>query len=77
MIQLGLFAGYIMPFDKMHIIMGMGYYLRDKFKPEDPFYHRIGVRYVFDNGINLNLVLKSHYARADYIEYGVAYTFKK
>lgn len=77
MIQLGLFAGYIMPFDKMHIVMGMGCYVRDKFKPEDPFYHRIGVRYVFDNGINLNLVLKSHYARADYIEYGVAYTFKK
>ena len=40
-------------------------------------YHRVGLRYVFANGININLVLKSHWARADYVEYGIGYTFKK
>lgn len=76
-IQVGIFAGYIMPFDHLHLIFGMGYYLRDKYKPEDPVYHRVGMRYIFDNGINLNLVLKTHFARADYVEYGIGYTFKR
>lgn len=76
-IQLGTYAGYIIPLDKLHIIIGMGVYVRDKYKPADPVYHRLGIRYRFDNGLNLNLTLKSHWARADYIEYGIGYTLKK
>lgn len=77
LLQVGAFAGYLLPFDQFHIVVGMGYYIRDKFKFQEPFYHRIGLRYVFDNGLNVNLVLKSHWARADYIEYGIGYTFKR
>lgn len=76
-IQLGIFAGYLMPLDRLHVVVGMGYYIKDKFQPEDFMYHRVGMRYVFDNGININLVLKSHWARADYVEYGIGYTFKR
>jgi Lipid A 3-O-deacylase (PagL) len=76
-IQLGVFVGYVLPMNHFHIVTGMGVYVRDKYKPEDVVYHRIGVRYVFDNGINLNLVLKTHFARADYVEYGIGYTFKR
>lgn len=76
-IQLGAFVGYILPFNKFHLVTGMGIYVRDKYQPQDLFYHRVGMRYVFDNGININLVLKSHWARADYIEYGIGYTFKR
>lgn len=76
-VQLGVFAGYLLPLDKLHLVVGMGYYVRDKYQPEDIFYHRVGMRYVFDNGININLVLKSHWARADYVEYGIGYTFRR
>lgn len=76
-IQLGLFTGYILPLDKFHVLAGMGIYVRDKFKPENLLYSRVGMRYVFDNGININLVLKTHFAKADYVEYGIGYTFKK
>jgi hypothetical protein len=76
-IQLGAFVGYLLPFHRFHLAIGMGIYVRDKFKPEDFLYHRLGMRYVFDNGLNLNLGLKSHWARADYVEYGIGYTFKK
>lgn len=75
LIQLGGYLGYLLPFDRFHLAVGMGYYLRDKYGFQEPFYHRVGMRYVFANGINLNLVLKSHWARADYIEYGIGYTF--
>lgn len=77
MLQLGVYTGYILPLDKFHAIVGMGVYVRDKYKPADLFYHRVGMRYVFKNGINMNLTLKSHWARADYVEYGIGYTFKK
>lgn len=76
-IQMGVFVGYLLPLNHFQLITGMGVYVRDKYKPEDAFYHRVGMRYVFDNGINLNLVLKSHWARADYVEYGIGYTFKR
>lgn len=75
LIQVGAFAGFILPLDHLHFVLGMGVYVRDKFSPIDRFYHRAGVRYVFDNGINLGVVLKSHWARADYFEYGIGYTF--
>lgn len=77
MTQLGVFVGYLMPFNRFHILFGMGAYLRDKSQFGETFYHRSGMRYVFDNGININCVLKSHWARADYVEYGIGYTFKR
>ena len=76
-IQLGVFLGYILPFEKFHLVTGIGYYVRDKYQPQDFVYHRVGMRYVFDNGLNMNLVLKSHWGRADYTEFGIGYTFKK
>lgn len=76
LIQLGVFTGFIMPLDHLHFVLGMGVYVRDKFQPIDRFYHRIGLRYRFNNGISLGLVLKSHWARADYVEYGIGYSFK-
>ncbi|MBL1279329.1 MAG: acyloxyacyl hydrolase [Fluviicola sp.] len=76
-LQIGAFVGFILPFDRFHLITGMGVYIKDKYQPEDAFYHRVGMRYVMDNGIQLNLVLKSHWARADYTEFGIGYTFKR
>lgn len=74
-LQVGTFAGFIVPLDHLHFVVGMGVYVRDKYLPIDRFYHRVGLRYVFDNGINIGLVLKSHWARADYVEYGIGYSF--
>ncbi len=76
-LQMGVFAGYLVPLDHLHMVVGMGVYVRDRYKPEDFLYHRVGLRYVFDNGISANVVLKSHWGRADYIEYGIGYAFKR
>lgn len=74
-VQLGVFAGYLLPLDRFHFVLGMGYYVRDKYHPEDMVYHRIGFRYYCKNGLILNSVLKSHWARADYAEFGIGYCF--
>lgn len=76
-LQLGGFVGYIIPMNKLHVMIGMGAYIRDKYDPDGPLYHRLGIRYRLDNGLNFNLTLKSHWAKADYVEYGIGYTFKK
>lgn len=77
LLQVGTYVGYIIPMDKLHVVIGMGAYVRDKYRPDGPFYHRLGLRYRLDNGLNFNLTLKSHWAKADYVEYGIGYTFKK
>ncbi len=77
LLQMGVFAGYLVPLDQFHFVIGMGLYLKDKYRPEDFVYHRIGIRYSFTNGLNTQVVLKSHWARADYIEWGLGYTFNR
>lgn len=74
-LQIGLYAGYLLPLDQFHFAIGMGVYVKDKYQPEDFVYHRVGMRYYFKNGINAQVILKSHWARADYVEWGVGYTF--
>lgn len=74
MFQMGIFTAYLLPLDHFHFVFGMGAYIKDKFKPEDPIYHKIGVRYQFSNGLIAQWVLKTHFGRADYLEAGIGYS---
>ena len=74
-LQMGAYIGYLLPLDRLHFVLGMGMYIKDKYQPEDFMYHRVGMRYYFKNGLNAQVVLKSHWARADYAEWGLGYTF--
>ncbi len=75
LIPAGIYAGYLLPLDHFHFVLGMGVNILDKFQPEGRFYHRIGMRYYFENGISLNAVLRSNWAKADFAEWGIGYTF--
>jgi hypothetical protein len=72
--QIGFYNAYLMTLDKLQIIVGMGVYVKDDYFPDDRFYHRVGMRYKIANKLILNLTLKSHWAKADYVEYGIGYT---
>ena len=74
-IQIGVYGGYLLPLDHFHFVLGMGVNVIDKFQPEGRFYHRIGMRYYLNNGISLNAVLRSNWAKADFAEWGIGYTF--
>jgi hypothetical protein len=76
MVQMGIFAGYVLPLERFHFVFGMGVYVKDRYRPDNIVYHRVGMRYQFDNGLMANLTLKAHFAKADYVEYGIGYTFK-
>jgi len=72
-IQLGIYAGYILPLNHLHFFFGMGAYVRDRYQPNGPLYHRIGFRYQMSNGMYGNITLKTHWAKADYMEVGLGY----
>jgi|GEM_PF-129124 len=72
--QMGVYAGYVLPLDKLHFVLGMGMYIRDEYFPDDRFYHRLGMRYYVTDHFMINFTLKTHWAKADYVEYGIGYT---
>lgn len=73
LVQLGVYAGYDFTFDRFSTTVGMGYYFRDFYEPDGPFYHRIGLRYQCTDKLEVGVVLKSIFGKADYMEYCVGY----
>lgn len=74
--QIGTYFGYVLHIGNLKGIVGMGYYLKDNFKAGDPVYHRLGLRYMCKNRLIFNFTIKSHWGKADYLEYGIGYRFK-
>lgn len=72
-IQVGVRGSYAYNIGKLTLPVEFGYYVRSIFKGDGNFYHRIGARYHLNNNIILSFSLKTHWAVAHYIEYGVGY----
>lgn len=72
-IQIGTYAGYFLPINRLRIMLGMGYYLKNDFNPDGPLYHRLSVRYKLNQKLDFHFGIKSHWGRADYFEYGLMY----
>ena len=75
--QGGFFTGYVLTFDRFSTVVGMGVYFLDRYLPEDRFYHRIGMRYKFNNNLLAGVTLKSNWGKADYVEWSIGYIFNK
>ena len=71
--QIGAYAGYFLPVNKLRIAFGMGYYLKNDFNPDGPLYHRLSIRYKLNPRFDIHFGIKSHWGRADYFEYGLMY----
>ncbi len=63
--------------EKLSILFQMGAYWLDQFKEDGHFYHRIGFKYLLNEHLFANLTLKSHFARADYVECGIGWKIGK
>jgi hypothetical protein len=73
--QLGLKIGWAYNIGNISLPLEMGCYIKSRYKGDGLFYHRVGVRYYFKNNFFASMTLKSHWARADYFEYGFGYRF--
>ena len=61
--------------NRFTLSMSMGGYLYSKIKNDGMLYHRFGLRYQTGSNIFLCMNLKSHWAKADFIEWGIGYRF--
>jgi hypothetical protein len=73
--QAGIHAGVYPQYSKITIVVQCGVYLYSSYNKYADFYSRIGFRYKIYKNLLFNMTLKSHYAIADYIEWGIGYSF--
>lgn len=74
-IKAGLTAAYEMEFSRMSIMLNLGSYIAGLDKSDGYVYEKLGLRYGFTDKLFASLVLKAHYARADYVTLGMGYRF--
>ena len=71
----GLYGAWQMRIGAVGIGFNMGIYPYSVYKEDGFFYHRIGLRYHLKH-LFVCTNLKTHYARADFIEWGIGWEFR-
>jgi hypothetical protein len=75
-IQTGIMGGYRLRYNKLSFMLAMGAYTYSRYKGLGRIYHRVGIRYQLTEKLSLNTTLKSHFAIADFAEWGIVYRIK-
>ncbi|MCC6601077.1 MAG: acyloxyacyl hydrolase [Crocinitomicaceae bacterium] len=73
--RIGAAISYSLHFNHLEFKMQQGIYVVDQWKGDGAFYHRFGLRYGISRHFFVQLMLKTHFAKADYGETGVGYYF--
>jgi hypothetical protein len=60
-------------FNRVSLPVEFGYYLYKKQPAYGTMFHRIGVRFMLSKHVITNVTLLTHWARADYFEWGIGY----
>lgn len=75
-IQTGIMGGYRLRYNKLSFMLAMGAYTYSRYKGLGNLYHRVGIRYQITQKWSINTTLKSHFAIADFAEWGIVYRIK-
>ena len=73
--QVGVHAGHDLVLGKFAIVINLGGYIYAPIETLAPIYTRTGLRYRINNKIITSLTLKSHWAQASFIGWGLGYVF--
>jgi hypothetical protein len=73
LIRFGLHGSHTLIYNKLLMTVNIGRYLYSKYTDLSLFYSRLALRYKLTSHILLNLSLKAHSAKADFIEWGMGY----
>ncbi len=73
--QVGLHAGHDLIMGDLALVINLGGYIYAPVEVIAPIYSRIGLRYRIKNKFIINYTLKSHWAKASFIEWGIGYVF--
>jgi hypothetical protein len=75
MTKIGIKYSYAFQIERLQLPIDFGYYLFNRLPNDDMFFHRIGLRYHMSKHLIANVTLLTHWARADYFEWGLGYEF--
>ena len=73
--RVGIFAGYEMYLSKFSIEGQMGVYVFDEYKQNGSLYQRLGLKYYVTDRVFGSMSLKTHFAKAEALEFGVGLKF--
>jgi len=72
---LGIMIGHELMLEKLAIVTQLGVYVYKPYQPDDRIYTKVGLKYYFNKNVFASFILKSHYAVAEVMEYGIGYRF--
>jgi len=75
--KLGLHGSYDLVISDLSVIVNMGVYLYNKITNDGTFYQRVGLRYRITEKLFVLMQLKTHWGKADFVEWGVGYRIDK
>jgi hypothetical protein len=75
-VRIGLTADYELHVGKVTFPIQQGFYVIDAYKQDPIFYQRIGMRYHLPHNLTFQICLKTHFAKADFAEFGIGYFFR-
>lgn len=75
-VKVGIHGSYELCISRLSFTFNIGTYLYANVTTYGRVYNRIGTRYKINDRWFACLNLKTHYGKADYVEYGIGYTIK-
>lgn len=78
LIKTGVSASYGLAMGRLSFDFNYGFYiyLNDVDKADGAFYHKVGLKYDITEKLFANILLKTHWGKADYIGWGIGYRIK-
>ena len=74
-LRIGVKYSYAFTMHRLSLPIDFGVYVYDNRHYDGRFFHRIGIRYMVTKNIIANVTLITHWAVADYFEWGLGYQF--
>jgi len=74
-LRVGIKFNYAFIMHRISVPVEFGVYVYDKRNIDGLFFHRVGLRYMINKHLIANLTLITHWAVADYFEWGLGYQF--
>ena len=71
----GIAIGHDLWLGRMSFVFQAGVYPYTYYKGDGLIYSRLGLRYLFGKHLLANITLKTHFAKADNVEFGLGYSF--
>lgn len=73
MVKTGGAAAWEVMISRVSLMFNVGVYFSGAYQSEGTIYEKLAIWYYFNQNIYASLTLKAHYARADYITFGLGY----